>query len=240
MAEKPNLHAKHRQRVRDEFLANGFTDATPPHKIVEMLLFYSIPRGDTNEIAHDLLNHFGSISAILDASPTELKRIKGIGDNSAIMLNLLRHVCRAYHKDKLKKGHKPFSLDEIGLYLEKKHFGLTKEYFSIVTFNSKGEQIAFDMITEGDVTSVGVSIRNIIEIVIERKAASAVIAHNHPNGIALPSHEDIQLTDRISKALAHINVPLLDHFIVIDDDHVSLAQSAAYYHMFNKTAQDLP
>lgn len=239
MPEKPNPHAKHRHRVRQEFLANGFTDGTPPHKIVEMLLFYSIPRGDTNEIAHGLLNRFGNISAILDASPEELKRVKGIGDNSAVMLNLLGHICRRYQNDKIAKKFRPVTLNEIGYWLQNKHFGLTEEYFSVTSLNSKSEVIAFDMIAHGDRVSVGVSSRSVVETAIERKAASVIIAHNHPSGNALPSVEDIDMTVRISSALAYINIPLLDHVIIIDDDHVSLGQSAAYKKLFGKTAQDI-
>lgn len=238
MATNPNPHARHRQRVREEFMANGFNDATPPHKVMEMLLFYSIPREDTNETAHALLDHFGSISAILDATPEELKRINGIGDNSATMLKLIAHICQRYQSDKFKKGYRHGSMDNLCKFLEKKHFGFTKEFFSVTSLNSRGEIIAFDMISKGDVTSVGITTRSVVEVVIERKAVAAVICHNHPSGNAMPSADDIKMTNRVAKALRHINIPLLDHVIVIDNDYVSLAQSEAFNKLFEKSAQD--
>ena len=96
MPKNANPHEKHRQRVRKEFLENGFSDATPPHKILEMLLFYSIPRKDTNEIAHALLNRFGSISGVVDATPTELMSIDGIGESSVALIKLLIPIFRQY------------------------------------------------------------------------------------------------------------------------------------------------
>lgn len=233
MAKDQNPHKDHRQRVRNEFLENGFSDATPPHKILEMLLFYGIPRRDTNEIAHALLDKFGSFSAVLEASTYELTQVKGINEYTAALIKLMLPICRRYEENKLKEEKVPPTMDHICDYLISKYLGFTKEVFAITTFNNKGAVIAFDILNSGDVASVGVSSRNVIEKVIERKAVCAVISHNHPNGNALPSQEDITMTVRLTEALSHINVKLLDHIIISDDDCVSLAQSQAYCHIFS-------
>ena len=219
-------------------MANGFTDATPPHKVLEMLLFYSIPRIDTNEIAHKLLDHFGSLANVLDATPEELKKVQGIGDNSAVMLNLISHICRRYHHDKTSKNFRPKTHDELCLFIERQHFGMTKEYFALTSLNSKGEIIAFDLISQGDITSVGVSTRKVIETAIERKAVAVIISHNHPSGTAIPTNDDIAATKRIAKALRQIDISLLDHVIAVDDDHVSLALSGPYRYIFEKDSED--
>jgi len=232
LSEKSNLHAHHRERLRKEFIENGFNRATPEHKLMELLLFYSIPRKDTNEIAHELVNHFGSISNILDATPEELAKVKGVGANSATLIKLVATICSAYITDKIKPGMQPDSIEDIGKMLIKLHFGFTKEVFSVTTLNSKGAIIATDFITEGDISSVGVTSRMVIENLIKRNAASAIICHNHPNGNAIPSDADVKMTERVAKAMAHINIDLLDHIIVISDDYVSLRQSAAYRHVF--------
>lgn len=227
-----NPHAKHRERVKTDFLNNNLNASSPEHKLIELLLFFSIPRIDTNEIAHDLLNHFGSITNILDAKPEDLKKVKGIGENSAILINLIKIFCQIYSTKKVNPGYKPQSIDEVGDLLEQLHFGMTKEYFAVTTFDNKGAIIATDFITQGDLTSVGVSSRMVVENVIEKRGASAIISHNHPSGMAMPSNADIDLTIRVAKALAHIGVPLLDHVIVIDGDHVSLSQSARFRQLF--------
>lgn len=232
MAKPENPHKDHRERVRKEFLANGFSDSTPPHKILELLLFFAIPRKDTNEIAHALLNRFGSISAVMEASPEELMRVDGIGESAATLIKLLLPIYRKYSSEKGVKTSQINSIDELGDALLKKYIGYTTEVFTIVTLNSKGSVIAFDVVGEGDVSSIGVSTRTIVEKVIERKAVAAVICHNHPNGNALPSNADLESTRRYVTALAHIGVQLLDHIIIADDDWVSLYQTPDYSHIF--------
>ena len=232
MAKNDNPHAKHRERVRKEFLANGFSDATPPHKILELLLFFAIPRKDTNIIAHALLNRFGSIAAVMEASPEELMQVKGIGESAATLIKLLLPLYRKYSSEKGVKTSQINSIDQLGDALLKKYIGYTTEVFTLVTLSSKGTIIAFDTIGEGDVSSIGVSTRSVVEKVIERKAVGAIICHNHPKGNALPSTADLEMTRRLASALSHINVCLLDHIIIADDDWVTLAKTESYAHLF--------
>lgn len=231
---KKNLHDKHRERVRGEFLAHGFSDNTPVHKVLEMLLFYSIPRKDTNDIAHELINHFGSLENVLEASEQELRKIEGIGDNTVAFFKLLLYITRNYRsKKKLSEG-KLKTIDDIYEFLYAKYIGLTKEVFGVGTFNSRGEFIGFDFIKEGDVSSVGISVRELMEIVLKRNATAVIIAHNHPGGTAVPSKDDIVLTEKIFSALSNINVDLLDHIIVVEDDYVSFRQTANLRYLFQK------
>ncbi len=232
MAKKENPHKEHRLRVRNEFLANGFSDSTPPHKILEMLLFYSIPRKDTNEIAHALLNRFGSLPAILEASSSELMTVDGIGENSAALIKLMLPIFRRYENSKSYKGKEFHSMDEICEIIQKKYIGFSNEVFAVTSFDSKGRITAFDILNQGDSAAVGITTRSVVEKVLERKAACAVISHNHPNGNALPSPADVETTKRILLALSHINIKLLDHVILCDDDYVSMAQSSQYQYIF--------
>ncbi len=236
--KKENPHEKHRQRVRREFLEYGFSESTPPHKIIEMLLFFAIPRKDTNEIAHALLNKFKTISGILEATPGELMSIDGIGENAAALIKLILPLSRIYKSDKQTKGVKFSSHDQICDFLIKKHMGFTDEVFALTTFNNRGEIINFEILTTGDLKTVGASARKVVEKVIERKAAGAVISHNHPEGTALPSVPDQIFTRQIFLALSHIQVPLLDHVIVADDDCISMAQSEKFCHLFNPEQYD--
>lgn len=228
-----NLHKEHRERVRKQFLENGFNDSTPPHKILEMLLFYSIPRKDTNEIAHALLNRFGSIGAVLEANPRELMKIDGIGENCAVLIKLVWTISRLYGQTLGVKNFRAHSLDDIFDFLKGRYRGLTRETFHLTTLNGRNEVIAVDTLNVGDVSSVTVSSRSVLEIVIERKAVSAVLSHNHPKGSAYPSNADIEMTKRISSALAHIQVKLIDHMIFDEnEDGISMAQTQKFNHLF--------
>ncbi len=225
MPKDTNPHKDHRERVRKEFLQNGFSDATPPHKILEMLLFYAIPRKDTNEIAHALLNKFKTLDAVLEATPYELMQVKGIGENAAALIKLILPLCRSYTNTKADIGFKPNSIDDIIQYLQRKYVGFSTEVFAVTTFNGNGTIIAFDIINRGDVASVGISVRDVVSKALERKAIAVVISHNHPNGTAVPSAYDIESTRRIATALKHIGIELIDHIVFNNDDCVSFAQS---------------
>lgn len=227
-----NLHKDHRQRVKKEFLRQGFSDSTPPHKILEMLLFYSIPRSDTNETAHLLLEHFGSISGVLDADINELKKIKGVGENTAILLKLMVPVIRRYINGKTADKNCFQSVDEVGEFLMRKYMGFSKEIFAITSFDNKGRLLGFDVISEGNLATVTVTTRSVVEKVIQRNAGCIVLSHNHPGGQATPSDTDIQTTVRLCEAIRNLNVTVIDHIILCDDDYVSLALSKQYRHIF--------
>lgn len=227
-----NVHSGHRERVRKEFLKNGFDEDTPPHKIMEMLLFYSIPRKDTNEIAHELVSRFGSIAGIIDAPVDELVKVNGVNTNTAALIKLIMPVARRYMFDKKRSTHKYTNIDEVGNYLLSRYMGYSKEVFSITSFSGSGSILGFDILSEGDVSEVSISTRTVIEAVLKRQAVCAIIAHNHPDGVAVPSDNDIAVTENIKNALAHINVRLLDHLIIADGDYVSMAQSRLYKHIF--------
>lgn len=231
-----NLHKDHRKRVRQEFLSRGFDEKTPPHKVLELLLFYSIPRKDTNELAHEVLNRFGSLENVLDAEESELRSIDGISDSTIVLFQLVKHLIRTYRSKKVLNPKQPTTFDELHEFLYAKFLGLNKESFKVLTTNNRGEIISVDTLNDGDVSSVGVSIREIIEVVIKHNATGVMVAHNHPKGTAIPSGDDIDLTGKINKALSHIDVFFLDHLIVTDNDFVSMRLSKEYQHLFNKTA----
>lgn len=226
------VHDGHRERVKREFLKNGFNENTPPHKILEMLLFYSIPRKDTNEIAHDLINRFGSVAGVIDAPIEELTKVKGVSLHTASLIKLLVPVIRCYVSEKSSKKISYSNIDEVCAYLLHQYIGYTKEVFSVVSFSGSGRMLGFDVLGEGNVSEVNISVREVVETVLKRKAVCVIIAHNHPNGVAIPSQEDIAVTLNIKNALSHINIRLLDHIVISDDDYVSMEQSRRYKDIF--------
>lgn len=223
---------EHRKRTKMRFLECGFDENTPPERIMEMLLFYSIPRIDTKGIAHNLLKKYGSISGIIDAPVEELRKEKGISDHTIALFKLIVPLSRNYISDKYTNQDKFKNIDDICEFLLGKYFGYNQEVFAITTISSSGKRLGYDVLNVGSVASVGISIREIIEVVFKRNANCVVMSHNHPGGIALPSDEDVEITKMVQKALQNIDVRLIDHIVIADNDYVSMAQSRSYRDIF--------
>lgn len=217
-------HKGHRRRKMDQFLAQGL-DGTPPHSVLELLLFFAIARWDTNATAHRLINQFGSLSGVFDASFEELIRIKGIGYQSAVLIKLVVAVSRLYLEDKQSVGIVFNSTAEIGAYMKPKFVGRNRETVFLLCFDKKNKLLKCELISEGTLDYVPIMMRRIVESVVQVGAASIVLVHNHPQGFALPSNDDIHATRRIRDALDALSIHLRDHIIVARDDFVSMAES---------------
>ena len=217
------LHEGHRQRLLRRFIEEGL-DKFEPHNKLELLLFYAIPRRDTNEIAHRLLDTFGSFSAVLDAPIEELEKVPGIGTSAAAYLKLLGQTAQAYYTDQ----QKDICLDttkKAGEYLLPRFIGRTQEAVCLVCLDQKCRVLNASMIHEGSVHAAEVNVRKIISTALKFNATGVILSHNHPGGIALPSPEDLATTRRIEQALEVVGIHLMDHIIIAERDFVSLADS---------------
>jgi len=222
MAE--SIHGGHRERLKKRFLQqglDGFTDI----QALELLLFYSIPRQDTNPIAHKLLHHFGSLSQVLEAPAEELIKIGGIKEHSALLLNLINQMGRFYLVDKAKRERVLPTIEDCARYLQPYFYGRMRETVFLLCMDAKCKALCCKEMGEGGINSAAVSVRKIVETAIREGASTVVLAHNHPSGIAIPSPEDIQTTRRIAAALHSVEIALADHIVVADDDYVSMVQS---------------
>ena len=222
-----SMHTGHRQRLKQQFIENGldgFTDI----QVLELLLFYSIPRIDTNPIAHSLLERFGSLDRVLEAPPTELMEVEGIGENAATFLSLITAASRYYQIKRSENVKILTSVTDCGNYLLPHFHGRTNETVFLLCLDAKCKVLCCKELGEGSVNSASVPIRRIVETALLSKAVSVVLAHNHPSGVALPSPEDVVSTRRTAAALAAVEITLVDHIIVADDDFVTLGQSGMY------------
>lgn len=222
-AEK-NPHAGHRIRMKERFKYSGF-DGFEEHEILEFLLFFAVPQGNTNETAHRLLETFGSLSAVMDAPLKSIQQVKGVGEHSALFLKMLPQACRAYLKDKDNYHDKIMSDDVMGRVLFEHFIGKVDEAVALLLMDSKRKQLFCGIVTEGTVNAVDIYVRKLIALALQYNASLAVIAHNHPSGVALPSKDDLLTTQMVKDAFSMVCVRLMDHFIITDDDYVSLAQS---------------
>ncbi|MFA9381953.1 MAG: RadC family protein [Acetanaerobacterium sp.] len=221
----PDIHEGHRERVKRRFEESGL-DSFSDHNILELLLFYVVPRRDTNEAAHRLMERFGSLSAVLDAPVQEISEVVGVGKNAAVYLRLFSQVARAYFNDKLKEGIVLDSSDRVGEYLIPKYVGIMHELVLLVCLDSKSKVLSCTAVMEGTINATQVSVRKIVETAVRNNAAAVILSHNHPSGLAIPSRDDIATTMKIQQALALISVTLVDHVIVADNDWVSLRDSS--------------
>ena len=203
-------------------------DHFEPVQVLELLLFFCIPRRDTNEIAHALLNRFGSVARVMDAAEEELMQVPGIGKNAATFLHLVKQTGRFYQVDSARKGAVMSDLEDCGTFLLPYFIGRQKETVFLLCLNANCNVISCREVGEGDINAAAISPRRVVEIALAEKASSVVLAHNHPSGVAIPSHEDVVVTQRLAAALSAVDVVLIDHLIVADDDYVSLVQSGKY------------
>ena len=197
-------------------------------QVLELLLFYCIPRRDTNELAHTLINRFGSVSRVMNASVEELMQVPGVGKNTATFLHLAKEAGRYYQVDSTRKGALMNDIEDCGKFLLPYFIGRQKETVFLLCLNANCNVICCREIGEGELNAAVISPRRVVEIALAEKASTVVLAHNHPSGVALPSPEDVMVTQRLAAALAAVDVTLFDHLIVADDDYVSLVQSGLY------------
>ena len=220
-----NLHGNHRERMRKRYMIEG-ADGFSSHELLEMLLYYCISRKDTNEMAHQLLNEFDNLPSVMSAEPKQLEKVAGIGESSAMFLRFLHDFNRYVMVRKKELDSKPLqSLDDCGEYLFPQFMGRRNEVVYILCLDSKAKVLSCKMLGEGSVNSAAVPIRRIVEHALNMNASAVVLAHNHPNGIALPSDEDVHTTRVLSNALIAVDVALLDHIIYSDDEFISMRQS---------------
>ena len=219
-----SIHDGHRQRLKDRFRAEGL-DNFSEVQVLELLLFYAIPRQDTNPIAHALLDHFGSLAQVMNASPEELEKVPGIKYNAATLLKLTTEVVRYSGVNEMMNIKILNSLDECGRYLVPFFRGRRNETVFLLCLDAKCKVLCCKEIGEGSVNSAGVPIRRIVETALGANATTVILAHNHPSGIAVPSGEDKQTTRRVARALSAVEITLADHIIVADEDFVSMVQS---------------
>lgn len=219
-----SIHDGHRQRLKERFLRDGL-DGFTEIQMLELLLFYAIPVKDTNPLAHALLDRFGSLAKVLDAPLDKLMEVNGIKDHAATLIKLTKDLSRCYEVSKAKEEKCLPTIEDCGDYLKPFFKGRKNETVFLLSLDAKLKVLDCREVGEGSVNSANVPIRRVVEMALEAGASSVILAHNHPSGIALPSGEDIQTTRRMATALSAVEIALVDHIVVADDDYVSMVQS---------------
>ena len=219
-----NPHKGHRQRVKNRVLREG-VDSFEDHQILELLLFYCIPMKDTNELAHQLIDRFGSLAGVLDARPEDLCAVSGITENSGILLNLIPSLARRYHQEKLKEKTILDSTTKAGEYARALFTGRLYEVFYVICMDSQNRVNHTALLHEGTINEAPVYPRLIVETALRHQATSIILAHNHPGGSHQPSRADVAVTRKIRTATEAIAITVADHIIVAGDGYFSFAEN---------------
>ena len=219
-------HDGHRQRLKTEFLARA--DSFPDHKLLELLLFYANPRSDTNPLAHTLMDRFGSLAGVLDATPEELQKVKGIGEHAVVLFKAAKELAGRYLADRTSMDEIVRGAQDYYRLMRPYFFGARNEQACLLCMDGKHKVLKVHKLGEGNVNAVHITTRLIAEAALAVNASAVVLAHNHVSGIALPSDEDIATTLSLAQLLARLGVELVDHVIFVDDDMVSLRDSGYY------------
>lgn len=218
-----SIHDGHRQRLKEEFLARP--DSFPDHKVLELLLFYANPRGDTNPLAHALMERFDSISGVLDALPEELRKVPGVGDHTITLLKASKELAGRYFSSRSSIGEIVRGVEDAGALLRDYFAGARTERVCLLCMDGKGKSLGVRVVGEGSVNAAQFTSRAVAEAALSLNASRAILAHNHVSGLALPSAEDRATTERLKEVLWSVDVKLEDHLIFADDEMVSLRDS---------------
>lgn len=209
-------HDKHRQRLRERFLNSP--DSFEDHELLELILFYSIPRKNTNETAHRLIERFGSVRGILDASIDSLVEVDDIGMNTALYIKAIAKLVSKYSISEQKSDGILKSPAALSTFLKNLFIGTQNEISYILLFDNSKRLITCEKIGEGFSMEHTLSLRKAVLSALTSNATSAILVHNHPNGKAFPSGDDIHATNKAKMLLESLGVILMEHFIVADNE----------------------
>ena len=207
------IHDGHRDRMRDKLIKNG-EEVLHDHEILEMLLYHSVPRKDTNELAHRLIEHFGSLSGVFSASVDALSEIEGVGRNTAVLIKLVSSVNRRAAIGEMDKSEKYDTLEKLGKLMVNYFVGAEVEKTYLVLLDNSMRLIDIVLLGEGTVNESPFPVRRLVEEAVRKNASCVLLAHNHPNGLPVPSGSDIEFTHQLDNLLSMIGIPLLESIVV--------------------------
>ena len=221
-------HEGHRRRMRERFLVNGF-DGFQEHEIVELLLFYGIPRVNTNNIAHELITRFGDLAGVFDADIEDIRKVKGVTENAAVLLKMIPLLAEKYAVAKELQDDEAASLDRITNILKASFLAATEEKFILVCLDCNFKMIDME---EFDFTSgkdhINIEPVDILRYAIQSKADLVIFSHNHTGSSPSPSSDDIHTTTELYKKLKMVGIKLYDHLIFSPSAMHSMRKSGAW------------
>lgn len=217
------MHEGHRKRLKERFLKEGLAHFQP-HEVLELLLFYALPRKDTNALSHRLLETFGSLQNVLEADISQLKKIEGMGEHGAILLGLMPQISSYYTQQQNEEAVFLSGSAQGEAYVKSLFRGKKYEAFYLIHLNTRNKVNFAQCLQTGTIDQAAVYPRLVVESALRHRSSKIILAHNHPGGSLTPSQADIALTKKLKEALQTIHVQVVDHFIVAAEDCMSFAE----------------
>lgn len=232
MAEKKdNPHEGHRARMKKRFLENGF-QGMEQHEVLELLLYYAIPRKDVNPLAHRLIDRYGGLSQVCDTPIDLLQEDFGLTESSAMLLKMVPELARIYAESRLDLRY--IDRQQAVDLFRPRFIGATVEKLAVALSDAKDRLLLCDVIFEGAVSATQVPVRKIAGLALRHNAKYVYLAHNHPSGLCVPSRQDLEATRLISETLSNIGVMLVDHLIFTATEHFSIRSHPHFSKSFVK------
>lgn len=208
------VHDGHRARVRQRVLREGLTQL-PVHNALEVILFFALPRGDTNELAHRILERYhGDLAAVTEAPFEDLLTIEGVGENTAFLLKMIPQIAAVYRTARVRDGLALDSMEALREYFVPMFYGKHDEELHLICLDAALHPLHDALISQGSTNATPVHIKRIVEAAVTHHAARVMLAHNHPGGSPRPSMRDESATRAVVTALKPLEVEVTDHIIV--------------------------
>ena len=216
-----NVNEGHRQRVYKKYDKSGF-EHFQEHEILEMLLFYAIPRTNTNPVAHRLIDEFGSLGNVLKAQPKELMKVKGVGPAVVRYFKVWREI---FNTPDWSEPPQKLTEDTAEQYLKKLFRNATREEFYIICLDPQDNILGCEKLSEGSFESSEVDPAKAARVALSYDCAKVVFAHNHPSGICEASGADIKATELLEGTLFMMGIRVRDHLIFAGEKYISIMET---------------
>ena len=216
------MHDGHRKRMRERFRMEGL-EGFAAHEVLELLLFYAKARGDTNPLAHTLLDTFGSLKGVLEARPEQLMRVSGIGEETATMLSFILPLFRKYQESVCAQTVTLTRRVDAEMYCSALMSGLRSERLYLISLSTKATVVGQRVVGEGSLDEVPAYPRLVVEAALNHNAYGVLLCHNHPGGYPTPSESDIRMTQNIESVLNYLGIKLMDHIIIAGSGAYSMS-----------------
>ncbi len=218
-----SVHKNHRKRMRKRFLEQGF-EGFADHEILEILLYYAIPRINTNPLAHEILKKYKTLYNVFNAPVSELTKFEGLGEAGANFLKMIPAISRLYESTLCENELLLHNTEAIGQYAVSLLKGQKNEKFALICVNSNRRVRWGGIILEGTIDQIEAYPREVAKEVLKHNAKTVIFAHNHTNGSIMPSEADKNATRVLADVLKGIGVVTLDHIIVSQNRYYSMAE----------------
>ena len=215
------IHDGHRERMRKQLKTSGM-DSLSDVQVLEVLLYYAAPRGDTNPAAHALLNRFGTLDGVFSAPEAELKKVDGVGDAAAQLIALVPQVARRCLMSRSAQIQVLDTTSKCGQYLLPYFHGEHEEVVYLLCLDAKCKALDCMLIHRGGVNVASIAARKVVKTALDANATSVVLAHNHPSGIVEPSEFDMASTNGLKASLSGVGIHLIEHYIITNENYLGI------------------